>query len=102
MIATKEQIARMVKAVGLDYTYLTDTTDTDPDNRTSRLSFASDITKILNRDDEPDFNGCQTPTFTDTQSTVVSEVSIWHNYVLVGHEGDEIWTFSNASKGVDR
>ena len=102
MIATKEQLGRMVKAVGLDYTYLKDTTDTDPSHRTARSAFASDMCSILKRDKNSDFNNCQIPTFTDTQSSIVSEVSIWHSYVLHGHNGDEIWTFSDASRGVER
>ena len=102
MIATKEQLARMVKAVGLDYTYLTDTTNTDPSVRTARSSFASDMCNILGRDQSPDFNGCQVPTFTDVQSSLVSEVSIWHSYVLHGHNNDEIWIFSDPSRGVLR
>lgn len=92
----------MVKAVGLDYTYLTDTTNTDPSVRTARSSFASDMCNILGRDQSPDFNGCQVPTFTDVQSSLVSEVSIWHSYVLHGHNNDEIWIFSDPSRGVLR
>lgn len=52
----------------------------------------------LRRDSNPAFNNCALPTSTDTQSSLVSEVSIFHRK---GKNTDgEIWTFSDASRGV--
>ena len=104
MIATREQLSRMIHAVGLGEQLKNapgNWVSTDPSVRTARLSFANDICKILSRDSDPNFNGCQTPTFSDTSASVVSEVSIYHNYVLEGHNNNEIWTFSDASRGVE-
>lgn len=55
----------------------------------------------LRRDSNPAFNNCALPKSTDTQSSLVSEVSIFHSYVLKGkNTNEEIWTFSDASRGV--
>lgn len=56
----------------------------------------------LRRDSNPAFNNCALPTSTDTQSSLVSEVSIFHSYVLHGtNTNRKIWTFSDATRGVE-
>lgn len=102
MVATREQLGRMINAVGLDAKLAAaEYSDTDPAHMTGRAQFASEMCKILNRDESPDFNNCERPSFTDVTSSLVSEVSIWHSYVLYGHDNDEIWTFSDANRGVE-
>lgn len=105
IIATREQLSRMIKAVGLDIANFSDVTNTgtDPEDRTGRAEFAREICDILGRDTNPDFNNCERPSFTDEAgySELISEVSIYHGYVLYGHDGNEIWTFSDPSAGVD-
>lgn len=95
----------MIKAVGLDIADFADVTNTgtDPEDRTGRAEFASEICHILDRDTTPDFNNKERPSFDDegSYSSLISEVSIYHGYVLNGHNGDEIWTFSDPSRGVE-
>lgn len=102
MVATREQLGRMITAVGLDAKLASaEYSDTDPNHMTARHTFANEMAKILNRDSSPDFNSCERPNFTDTQSSLVSEVSIFHSYVLHGKNNKEIWTFSDANRGVE-
>ena len=104
MIATRAQLYKMLVACGFkDYLPAAkDYKDTDPDNRTSRRDFAQEMTTILGRDETPDTNGCDFNAFDDAiGDLLVTEVSIWHDYVLKGDRGNnEIWVASDASKGV--
>ena len=104
IIATREQLGRMLDAVGLDIADYHDflSTSTAPKDRTGRAEFASEICHILGRDTTPDFDGCETPSFKDEEgySALISEVSIQHTYVLHGYDGNEIWTSSNPNAGV--
>lgn len=105
MIATREQLGRMLTACGFkDYLPIgKDYSDTDPSNRTNRVDFAREMCIILSRDTDPDTNGCDFYAFTDAVGNgVVTEVSTWHNFVLNGTKGNaEIWTVSDKTKGVD-
>ena len=104
MIATREQLGRMLKtcSFGGSLTPGTDYQTTDPSKRTSRGAFASEMCSILSRDKNPDTNGCEVFSFSDAIGNgVVTETSIWHNYVLNGYSNDEIWTVSDKSKGVE-
>lgn len=50
--------------------------------------------KMTNKKDDE----CKTNVFPDSREDVVQEVSTWHNYVLVGGIGGEIWTYSDKSR----
>lgn len=102
IVATRNQLGRMLKASGFsDGALGGDYTTDSPSTKTNRIDFANEMCEITKRDKNSDFNGCDTYVFSDAKEKVVQEVSTWHNYVLVGGVGGEIWTFSDKNRRAD-
>lgn len=99
IVATRNQLGRLLKSSGFHKGALAgDYSSQNPLTRTSRIDFANEMCKITGRDQDPNYNGCETNIFPDAREDVVQEVSTWHNYVLVGGIGGEIWTYSDKSR----
>lgn len=99
MVATRDQIGRMLNAVGLPGVAGEDYTTATP-NPLDRDTFAAEICKITHRSTKPNVNGKMFNSFSDTKSLLVGEVSTWHRYVLDDND-NEIWVHSDPQKGVD-
>lgn len=99
MIATREQIGRVLDACGLGpYKPIRDYSDTDLTHKTNRLDFATDLCIMFYRDQGPDTHGCHVNRWNDDENNdVIKEVSIAHGYVWMGENGDEMWTWSDPS-----
>lgn len=100
MVATRYQLGKMLKTCGYDLTNGGIYDSTDPTIRTARQTFAGEMCRLLNRDTTPNTNNKTINVFTDTASSTVTEVSIWHTYVLDG-DNNEIWTSSDPNHSVD-
>lgn len=96
-VCTRNQIGRMLKAVGLTGLPGYDYTSANPEQRLNRIDFIKEMCKITGRDLNPDTNGCSARSFSDTADPSVIESATWHTYVI-DSKGNEIWTFSDLSK----
>lgn len=99
IVATRNQIGKMLKSVGLNGVPSKDYSNDDPAVKTHRYDFADEITTITRRDQKPEIGSCRVNTFPDFSHDIVNETSTYHNYVLSANGADEIWTISDPAQG---